>query len=48
VLLGVAEAFAAAGTSVHFREPFTFAVLLLVLLLRPAGLFSANTTQRRV
>jgi branched-chain amino acid transport system permease protein len=48
LLLGVAEAFAAATTSVHFREPFTFIVLLLVLLLRPAGLFSANKTQRRV
>lgn len=48
LLLGVAEAFAASGTSVHFREPFTFVVLLLVLLLRPAGLFSKNLAQRRV
>lgn len=48
LILGVAEAFAAAATSIHIREPFAFAVLLLVLLLRPAGLFGASGTQRRV
>ncbi|MBE0592580.1 MAG: branched-chain amino acid ABC transporter permease, partial [Gemmatimonadales bacterium] len=48
LILGVAEAFAAATTSVHLREPFAFVILLLVLLLRPAGLFTANTAQRRV
>jgi branched-chain amino acid transport system permease protein len=48
LLLGVAEALAAAATSVHVREPFTFAVLLLVLLLRPAGLFGSAKQQRRV
>jgi branched-chain amino acid transport system permease protein len=48
ILLGLAEAFAAGGTSVHFREPFTFVVLLLVLLLRPAGLFGGQSVARRV
>jgi branched-chain amino acid transport system permease protein len=48
VLLGVAEAFAAAGTSVEFREPFTFVVLLMVLLLRPQGLFASTKVARRV
>lgn len=38
-ILGVAEAFAGVFISLHFREPFTFAILLLVLLVRPAGLF---------
>jgi len=41
VILGVAEALAAVGFSIHLREPFVFIVLLLVLLLRPAGLFGS-------
>lgn len=50
LFLGVAEAFAAAVTSVHVREPFAFAVLILILLWRPAGLFGAGAgaLQRRV
>ena len=48
LILGVAESFASAATSVHFREPFAFAVLLLVLLLRPAGLFASGGVVRRV
>ena len=48
LILGLAESFASAATSVHFREPFAFAVLLLVLLLRPAGLFASGGVVRRV
>ena len=46
LILGIAEALAAAATSIHVREPLAFAVLLLVLLLRPAGLFSSTIQQR--
>jgi branched-chain amino acid transport system permease protein len=48
LILGIAETFAASATSIHVREPLAFAVLLLVLLLRPQGLFSSSRTQRRV
>jgi branched-chain amino acid transport system permease protein len=41
LILGIADAFAVAGISIHMREPFTFAILLLTLLLRPAGLFGS-------
>lgn len=39
LILGISEAFAAVAISIHLREPFVFAVLLLVLLVRPGGLF---------
>ena len=39
VVLGIAEALAAVTISIHLREPFVFVVLLLVLLVRPGGLF---------
>lgn len=39
LLLGVIESMGAVWISIQLREPFTFAILLLVLLLRPAGLF---------
>jgi len=48
LILGIAETFAATATSIHVREPLAFGVLLLVLLLRPQGLFSSSRTQRRV
>lgn len=48
LILGVSESFAAATVSLHVREPFAFAVLLLVLLLRPQGLFTRSGAQRRV
>jgi branched-chain amino acid transport system permease protein len=48
LLLGVVEAFVASGLSIELREPLTFAVLLLVLLVRPTGLFGSNNQQRRV
>jgi branched-chain amino acid transport system permease protein len=38
IILGIAESFAAVAISIHMREPFVFVVLLLVLLLRPAGI----------
>ncbi|MGF7161560.1 branched-chain amino acid transport system permease protein [Rhodoligotrophos appendicifer] len=45
-ILGVAEAFAAVAISIHMREPFTFMILLLVLLIRPAGLFGSKQRLR--
>jgi branched-chain amino acid transport system permease protein len=39
LILGIAESIAGAWISIHLREPFTFLILLLVLLLRPGGLF---------
>jgi branched-chain amino acid transport system permease protein len=39
LVLGIAEALAAAAISIHLREPFVFVVLLLVLLVRPGGIF---------
>lgn len=48
LILGIAETLATAATSIHVREPLAFAVLLLVLLLRPAGLFASSRVQRRV
>lgn len=44
VVLGLAESMAAMALSIHFRETFVFVVLLLVLLLRPAGIL--GTVQR--
>ena len=46
LLLGVIESFAATWISIHLREPFTFAILLLVLLFRPAGLFGRQHVGR--
>lgn len=48
LILGIVEAFVASGLSIELREPLTFAVLLLVLLVRPTGLFGSNNPQRRV
>jgi len=39
LLLGLIESFGSTWISIHLREPFTFAILLMVLLFRPAGLF---------
>lgn len=39
LLLGLIESFGSTWVSIHLREPFTFVILLLVLLFRPAGLF---------
>ncbi|WP_326535694.1 branched-chain amino acid ABC transporter permease [Pseudorhodoferax sp.] len=41
VILGLSESLAAMALSIHFRETFVFVVLLLVLLLRPAGIFGS-------
>jgi len=41
IVLGVAESVAAMTISIQLREVFVFAVLLVVLLLRPAGIFGA-------
>jgi branched-chain amino acid transport system permease protein len=46
LMLGVAESIAGTWISIHLREPFTFAILLLVLLLRPRGLFSRTELER--
>jgi len=44
LILGIAESFAAVAMSIHMREPFVFAVLLLCLLVRPGGIL--GTVQR--
>jgi branched-chain amino acid transport system permease protein len=46
LLLGLIESIGATWISIHLREPFTFAILLLVLLFRPAGLFARQLTAR--
>ena len=46
LLLGVIESFGATWVSIHLREPFTFAILLLVLLFKPAGLFGRQHVGR--
>ncbi len=46
LILGIAEAVATLTISIHMREPFTFAVLLIVLLLRPAGILGARGRTR--
>ena len=42
----VIESFAATWVSIHLREPFTFVILLLVLLFKPAGLFGRQHVGR--
>ena len=46
ILLGVIEALAAIGVSIHLREPLTFGILLGVLLWRPAGIFGRDQMVR--
>ncbi len=48
LLLGIVESLAVAGSSPQIREPVSFAVLLLVLLLRPKGLFVSGRSRERV
>ncbi|MDY0748046.1 branched-chain amino acid ABC transporter permease [Paucibacter sp. R3-3] len=46
LILGVLESYAATWISISLREPFTFAVLLLVLVFRPNGLFGKVHLER--
>lgn len=46
VVLGLSESLAAMALSIHFRETFVFVVLLLVLLLRPAGILGSVQRSR--
>jgi branched-chain amino acid transport system permease protein len=46
LILGVLESYAATWISISLREPFTFAVLLAVLMLRPGGLFGRVYQER--
>jgi branched-chain amino acid transport system permease protein len=46
LLLGLIESVGATWISIHLPEPFTFAILLLVLLFRPAGLFARQHAAR--
>lgn len=46
LILGVVEALAAVGVSVNMREPLSFAILLFVLLVRPAGIFGRSDLVR--
>jgi branched-chain amino acid transport system permease protein len=41
VILGLAESLATMTISIQFREVFVFAVLLLVLMVRPAGILGS-------
>jgi branched-chain amino acid transport system permease protein len=46
LLLGLVESVGSTWVSIHLREPFTFAILLLVLLFKPAGLFARQHVAR--
>lgn len=47
IVLGVVENFGVAFVSSSYREAITFTVLILVLLIKPSGLFSANIYDKR-
>jgi branched-chain amino acid transport system permease protein len=46
LLLGLIESFGATWISIHLREPFTFVILLMVLLFKPNGLFGHTHKER--
>ena len=46
LILGVAEALAGAYISVAFKSTLAFLIIILVLLLRPEGLFGTEFTER--
>lgn len=47
IVLGLVENFGVAFVSSSYREAITFTVLILVLLIKPSGLFSANIYDKR-
>jgi len=44
--LGVVEALVAGFLSSTFRDAAAFAILILVLLIKPSGLFGKNTNEK--
>ncbi len=46
LILGVVEAFVSGFISSTFRDAAAFAILILVLLVRPAGIFGKNTKEK--
>ena len=46
LILGVVEALVSGFVSSTFRDAAAFAILILVLLVRPAGIFGKNTKEK--
>ena len=46
LILGVVEALVSGFLSSTFRDAAAFAILILVLLLRPSGLFGKHTQEK--
>ena len=46
LILGVVEALVSGFISSTFRDAAAFAILILVLLVRPAGIFGKNTKEK--
>jgi branched-chain amino acid transport system permease protein len=46
VILGVTETFVAGYISSTFRDAIAFGILIFILLVRPAGLFGKNQTEK--
>ena len=46
LILGIVEAFVSGFVSSTFRDAAAFAILILVLLFKPAGLFGKNTREK--
>ena len=46
IVLGVVEALVAGFLSSTFRDAAAFAILILVLLIKPSGLFGKNTNEK--
>ena len=46
IILGVVEAFVSGFISSTFRDAAAFAILIIVLLVRPTGIFGKNTKEK--
>jgi len=46
IILGVIEALVSGFISSTFRDAAAFAILILVLLIKPSGLFGKNTNEK--
>ena len=46
IILGIVEALVSGFISSTFRDAAAFAILILVLLVRPAGIFGKNTKEK--
>lgn len=45
-LIGISETFIKSGSYSEFSDAFTFVILIVVLLIRPTGLFGEKTTEK--